>query len=289
MGRYKLKLQQWASLQPLYDSVGEWWESIKTRTPVFFSLEGTKRAKTSRQWLLRKQGKLQRYYNLLNLGFDVSEEIMNLKKEMMVVLNEKSKGVLIRSRVKHMEENENCTRYFFRKLYKSKPVMDCLINGGGKEVESTQEILEATHSFYANLYKEQSIDEVIVESFISKLTQRLDSDDRTVLDEDIMLDEIRRAMISMQDNKTPGLDGLPKEYYQAFWEQLSPSLCSVYKEVWDKGVWSVSMNTGVISLLWKKGSKKDLRNWRPLTLLGVDIKILAKALFFFFPVAGSSA
>lgn len=101
-----------------------------------------------------------------------------------------------------------------------------------------------------------------------------------MLDEDITLEEITRAMISMQDNKTPGLDGLPKEYYQAFWEQLSPSLCSVYKEVWDKGVWPVSINTGVISLLWKKGSKKDLRNWRPLTLLGVDIKILAKALFF---------
>lgn len=102
-----------------------------------------------------------------------------------------------------------------------------------------------------------------------------------------MLDEITRAMISMQDNTTPGLDGLPKEYYQVFWEQLSPSLSSVSKEVWDKGIWPVSMNTGVISLLWKKGSKKDLRNWRPLTLLGLDIKILAKALFF--PVAGSSA
>lgn len=51
------------------------------------------------------------------------------------------------------------------------PLWTALINGGGKEVESTQEILEATHSFYANLYKEQSIDEVIVESFISKLTK----------------------------------------------------------------------------------------------------------------------
>lgn len=112
-GRYKLKLQQWVSLQPLYESVGEWWESIKIRTQAFFSFEGKMRAKRRRQWLLRKQAKLQRFYNLLNLGFDVSEEIMNLKKEMMVVLNEKSKGVLIRSRVKHVEENEKCTRYFF--------------------------------------------------------------------------------------------------------------------------------------------------------------------------------
>lgn len=38
--------------------------------------------------------------------------------------------------------------------------------------------------------------------------------------------------------------------------------------------------TGSISLLYKKGDKKDIKNWRPLTLLGVDRKILAKALFF---------
>lgn len=104
--------------------------------------------------------------------------------------------------------------------------------------------------------------------------------DRTLLDEDIMIDEITRAMLSMQNNKAPGLDSLPKEYYFTFWEQLSLPLFLVYKESWDKRVLPLSMNKGVISLFWKKGFKKDLRNWRPLTLLGVDIKILAKALFF---------
>lgn len=135
-------------------------------------------------------------------------------------------------------------------MFKSKPAIDSLINEEGKEVKSTQEILKVVHSFYTNLYKEQSIDEAIVESFISKLTQKLDPEDSINLDEVITQEEITRAMESMQDNKSPGMDGLPKEYYQAFWEQLSSSLCKVYKEAWDKGVWSTSMNTGVISLLW---------------------------------------
>lgn len=34
VGKYKIKLQQRFSLQPLYESVGEWWESIKAR-PFF--------------------------------------------------------------------------------------------------------------------------------------------------------------------------------------------------------------------------------------------------------------
>lgn len=40
-----------------------------------------------------------------------------------------------------------------------------------------------------------------------------------------------------------------------------------------------SLKEGSISLLFKKGEKKDLKNWRPLTLLGVDRKIIAKAIF----------
>lgn len=32
--------------------------------------------------------------------------------------------------------------------------------------------------------------------------------------------------------------------------------------------------------MFKKGDKQDLKNWHPLTLLGVDVKILSKALFF---------
>lgn len=105
-----------------------------------------------------------------------------------------------------------------------------------------------------------------------------------MLEEDVTIEEITRAMLSMQNNKAPGLDGLPKEYYFTFWEQLSSSLLLVYKESWDKKVLPLSMNEEMISLLWKKGSKKDLRNWRPLTLVRCGHKNFNKSLIF--PVAG---
>lgn len=43
VGKYKIKLQQWFSLQPLYESVGEWWESIKARPFLFAGEEFGKR------------------------------------------------------------------------------------------------------------------------------------------------------------------------------------------------------------------------------------------------------
>ncbi|KAK6471301.1 hypothetical protein HHUSO_G29651 [Huso huso] len=39
------------------------------------------------------------------------------------------------------------------------------------------------------------------------------------------------------------------------------------------------MREGCISLLYKKGDKKEIKNWRPVTLLCVDLKILSKVVF----------
>ena len=40
----------------------------------------------------------------------------------------------------------------------------------------------------------------------------------------------------------------------------------------------MSQRRGVISLLFKKGDRTQLKNWRPITLLTTDYKILSKAL-----------
>lgn len=39
---------------------------------------------------------------------------------------------------------------------------------------------------------------------------------------------------------------------------------------------SASQRTGLITLLYKKGDRTDLKNWRPISLLNCDYKILAK-------------
>lgn len=94
-----------------------------------------------------------------------------------------------------------------------------------------------------------------------------------------LITDLTKALFSME-NKTPGLDGLPKEIYVTSWDQVQVPMLNMYKESLQKGTLPLSMRTGVISLLFKKGNKSDLKNWRPLSLLGVDTKILSKVPFF---------
>lgn len=49
-------------------------------------------------------------------------------------------------------------------------------------------------------------------------------------------------------------------------------------ESFEKGHLRYSQRKGVITLLFKGGDKQELENWRPITLLNIDYKILAMVL-----------
>ncbi|CAM2106123.1 unnamed protein product [Caretta caretta] len=82
----------------------------------------------------------------------------------------------------------------------------------------------------------------------------------------------------MPTNKSPGMDGLTVEFYCAFWDILGPDLATVWAESLQGGVLSLSCRRAVLALLPKKGDLRDLRNWRPVSLLSTDYKIVVKAI-----------
>ena len=86
-------------------------------------------------------------------------------------------------------------------------------------------------------------------------------------------------MKSFRKNKSPGLDGLTAEFYVTFWDQLKHTLLLVYENSISSEMLPKSLRVGVITLLEKKGKDiLDIANWRPITLLNTDYKLLTKTL-----------
>ena len=70
--------------------------------------------------------------------------------------------------------------------------------------------------------------------------------------------EIEKGIKSFENNKSPGNDGLPAEFYKTFNEILKlyieiPQLREMQRSMWQAG----------ISYLYKKGDREDMANWRP--------------------------
>ena len=82
----------------------------------------------------------------------------------------------------------------------------------------------------------------------------------------------------MKGGRAPGSDGIPVEFYKRFWGTVGHDLRDVFLSALLAGSLSPSQRTGVISLLPKSGDPLEAKNKRPITLLNVDYKILAKAL-----------
>ena len=82
----------------------------------------------------------------------------------------------------------------------------------------------------------------------------------------------------MNINKAPGIDGLTVEFFKEFWVEIQDLVLDSFNESYTKGKLSYLQRKGVITLLFKGGDAMELGNWRPITLLNTDYKILATVL-----------
>lgn len=95
----------------------------------------------------------------------------------------------------------------------------------------------------------------------------------------IQLEEITQAINNLKSKKSPGIDGIGNEFYKVFKDKISLILQEVYEEVFKKEAFNQRMNMGLMKIIYKrKGDRTLLKNFRPITMLNTDLKILAKVL-----------
>ena len=83
----------------------------------------------------------------------------------------------------------------------------------------------------------------------------------------------------MPNDKSPGQDGLTKGFYEHFWDDLKFYFIDSLRQSKSNGHLSISQRQAVIKLIAKKDrDKRFVKNWRPISLLNVDTKILSKSL-----------
>ena len=64
------------------------------------------------------------------------------------------------------------------------------------------------------------------------------------LEKPITQEEMLQALILLQNDKSPGLDGFPAEFYKFFWQDIKNYLFNSYMTSLDKGILSISQCRG---------------------------------------------
>uniref|UniRef100_A0A803KF69 Reverse transcriptase domain-containing protein n=1 Tax=Xenopus tropicalis TaxID=8364 RepID=A0A803KF69_XENTR len=108
---------------------------------------------------------------------------------------------------------------------------------------------------------------------------KLSPTERAWLNAPITLEEITTAIQSLPSNKTPGLDGLPPDWYKALNDLVTPQLLTTLQSAWDSQSLPPSFAEALIVVIPKAGRDPTLcSSYRPISLINTDAKILAKVL-----------
>ncbi|KAL9963192.1 hypothetical protein ACROYT_G032369 [Oculina patagonica] len=195
-----------------------------------------------------------------------------------------AQGAIIRSRVNWYEHGEKSNKYFLNleNYKKKKSCIRKLVVASEECTTDPKEIMTEIHTFYANLYDTDSCDrdDLSTDEFLRNINTKVLSDEqRELLDKKITTNEYFEALKSFQNNKTPGNDGLTVEFYIGFWHLIWKCLTDALNFAHEHGQLSSSQKQAMITLLEKKDKdRRFVKNWRPISLINVDVKIASKAI-----------
>ena len=89
---------------------------------------------------------------------------------------------------------------------------------------------------------------------------------------------VHMALKTSPGGRAPGLDGIPTLLYRKLGAVFSPLLARLYSAIGELKLTPAGFLDGAISVLHKKGDRADPSNYRPITLLNTDYRLLAKVL-----------
>jgi len=216
--------------------------------------------------------------NNLNLG--ILERIVTLKSKITKFQNKKLQGALLRSKIPKFEENEPNIN-FISSLEKRKGeenTIYSLLDNNMNIKSGTQEVKEVIYDFYSNLYKSEPVDNSLQDEFLSKIDIQITPEQKEYMDRDLSETELFNALLKLNDDRSPGHSGLTKEFFVHFWQDLKPLYLRLVKKMKEDGDLTEMQKRGAIKINFKKGDRKLIKNYCPITLLNIDLKIITKAI-----------
>lgn len=213
----------------------------------------------------------------------IREEIHTLEEEKRILEHERDVQIRIWSRVKHLGVGDAPTKYFFN-LHRAKCARSQISElklADGTTTHNQATILLEAGRYYENLYRAEprSTQQAAARAtMMGNVRRRLSAAEQAMLSEVPSLQEIEEIVMLLPHNKAPGPDGVSAEVMHSLWPILKMGYYAMVKKFWETKVLASSTQEGAVKLIPKSISRLMLKDWRPLTMLNIDYKIIAKLL-----------
>ncbi|WMV13599.1 hypothetical protein MTR67_006984 [Solanum verrucosum] len=281
----------WLEVEGFKDKVKEWWDSFNIEGRAGYILaEKMKLLKVKMKewskenkgnWRQRKEDILSQIANweiIQEHKMLTDDEILqkaNLAMEFEEIAKKEEIAWKQRSRVQWLKHGDKNTKFFHRiatshKRFNTMEQLDI----EGNIVKDPAMIKEAVQNFYINLYKE-------AEHWRPDLNiqdvNMITGEEQLWLQRPFEEEEILESIRMCAKEKAPRPDGFPMIFFETFWEVLK-DIINTLSHFHSNQNFEKSFNATFIALIPKKAGASELKDYRPISLIGGVYKIIAKLL-----------
>jgi hypothetical protein len=106
----------------------------------------------------------------------------------------------------------------------------------------------------------------------------IEDSDRALLGSHFEREEIIQVVKDLQGDKSLGPDGFNMAFFQKCWSVVEGDVLGFFEKVYEHGTFAHSLNAIFVALIPKTHNASNIRDFRPISLIGSVYKILAKVL-----------
>lgn len=141
----------------------------------------------------------------------------------------------------------------------------------GNVVNQHSEIKKEAEDFFAHFLNHipESYKGVTEEELQTMLKFRCSLEDCRLLDAEVT------AEFFMPNNKSPGLDGFPCEFFKTTWSIISQDFVIVVQSVFRFGFLPKGVNSTILALVPKKLDSMEMKYYRPIACCNVLYKVVS--------------
>ncbi len=141
--------------------------------------------------------------------------------------------------------------------------------------EEENEMRDLVVQFYKSLYSESEEWRPLIDGLpFSSIGEAK----RLILERRFEKEEIVQVLKDLQGDKAPSPDGFTMAFFQKCWSVVEGDILDFFEEVFTHCKFEKSLNTSFITLIPKKVNALNIRDYRPINLIGSMYKLLSKVL-----------
>ncbi|GJV76710.1 RNA-directed DNA polymerase, eukaryota, partial [Tanacetum coccineum] len=217
----------------------------------------------------------------LDLQIDVRQGLHNGGEKRMKLVNEihkmeheQKEELIQKSRIKWCVDGDENSKFFHGTINKKRKQLSVRgIKSNGQWVEEPMAVKQTFLNHYS---KKNSKVTSIPYSARSNRFKMVSQHQLEILESEVSLEEIKEVVWDCGSDKSPGPDGFSFGFIKRYWNMMKNDIFAAISEFFNNGDIPIGCNASFITLIPKIESPLVVNDFRPISLIGILYKIIAK-------------